>query len=64
MKKQKNIPPPPPPPPLSRIIKEGANKFCKECGSSVCKEGFLGIFGEWRCINQNCNNSKSKKIYK
>jgi hypothetical protein len=50
--------------PLDRIIREGSSKFCNQCGSSVSKDGFLGLFGEYLCHNQNCKNSISKKIYR
>lgn len=53
-----------PKPPLDRIIKEDSTKFCKQCGSTVSKDGFLGLFGEYLCHNQNCKNSISDKKYK
>jgi hypothetical protein len=53
-----------PKPPLSRIIREGSTSFCKSCGSTVSKTGFLGIFGEMLCHNQECLNSKTKKFYR
>jgi len=61
---EKRIIPPPPTPPLSRYMKEGVGRFCKECGSTVSRDGFLGLFGEMLCHNPNCKNSESKKIYK
>ncbi len=54
----------PPKPPLCRVIREGVGRFCINCGSTVSKNGFLGIFGEMLCHNQKCPNSQSKKFYK
>ena len=54
----------PPEPPLSRIVREGVGCFCVNCGSTISRGGFLGIFGEMLCHNQECPNSKSKKNYK
>ena len=56
--------PKPPEPPLSRVIREGVGHFCANCGSTVSKDGFLGIVGEMLCHNQKCPNSKSKKNYR
>ena len=56
--------PKPPEPPLSRISQEGVGHFCTNCGSTVSKDGFLGLFGEMLCHNQKCPNSKSKKNYR
>lgn len=53
-----------PKPPLSRVLREGVGNFCKNCGSTVSKNGFLGIFGEMLCHNQECKNSKTKKFYR
>lgn len=53
-----------PKPPLSRVISEGSTNFCKNCGSTVSKNGFLGIFGEMLCHNPECQNSKTKKFYR
>ena len=55
---------PPPEPPLSRVLREGVGHFCTNCGSTVSKDGFLGLFGEMLCHNQKCPNSKSKKNYR
>ena len=55
--------PKPPEPPLSRIIKEGGGHFCKNCGSTSSKVGFIGLFGEILCDNKKCPNSKSRKNY-
>ncbi len=53
--------PPPPEPPLDRVLIEGGSyKICQNCGSSVVKNGFLRLFGEYLCINKRCINSKSK----
>jgi len=52
-----------PKPPLNKILIE--NRFgwtgtCVNCHSSLIKIGFLGIFGEILCINQECPNSVSR----
>lgn len=60
---KKNNVPLPPKPPLSRVINECSSHFCLNCGSSVSKNGFLGLFGEMLCHNSECPNSKSKKFY-
>jgi hypothetical protein len=52
----------PPKPPLTRIIREGGSHFCNICKSTTYKVGFLGLFGERLCDNNECVNSKSKKI--
>ena len=52
------IQPQPPAPPLARRIKEGCRNFCKECGSSTERSGFLGLIGKRYCINLKCINSK------
>lgn len=49
--------------PLDRIRIEGVGRCCKICKSSVIRSGFLGLFGELLCVNDQCKNSKSKKIY-
>lgn len=56
--------PKPPEPPLSRVIREGVGHFCKKCGSTSSKIGYLGLFGERLCDNKKCPNSKSKKNYR
>lgn len=56
--------PKPPERPLCRVIREGVIHFCTNCGSTVSKDGFLGLFGEMLCHNQKCPNSKSKKNYR
>lgn len=56
--------PNPPEPPLSRVLREGVSHFCTNCGSTVSKDGFLGLFGEMLCHNEKCPNSKSKKNYR
>jgi hypothetical protein len=58
------VAPPPPQPPLSRMEREGSTKCCIRCGSSVVRSGFLGIFGEYKCINPKCINSQTRKIYR
>jgi len=50
--------PQPPKPPLSKVIREGATKICTNCGSTMSKNGFLGIFGDLLCHNKECKNSK------
>lgn len=50
----------PPKPPLSRIIRTGVGVFCKKCGSTMSKTGFLMLFGERLCDNKECENSKSR----
>lgn len=55
--KEKNIPDFP----LNRIIKEGCVHFCDNCGSTMSKNGFLGLFGDRLCHNDKCPNSKPKK---
>lgn len=46
-----------PKPPHSRKVIEGGLYFCTKCGSSLIKNGFLGIFGERLCISPECENS-------
>jgi histone H3/H4 len=53
-----------PKPPLDRIIREGSTKFCNLCGSTISKNGFLSLFGEYICHNENCKNAISNKRYK
>lgn len=60
---KKNIPEKPQSP-LSQVIREGVGKFCVGCGSTVSKNGFLGLFGELLCHNNKCEYSKSKKFYR
>ncbi len=50
----------PPQPPNSRVITDGVTNFCNICGSSLSKNGFLGIFGEYICHNEKCENSKPR----
>ena len=59
----KNIIPPPPKPPLNRVVREKCTRFCNNCGSTMSKNGFLGIFGEILCHNSECPNSKSIKMW-
>jgi hypothetical protein len=56
--------PAPPTPPLDRVMKDGVTNFCKHCGSTVSKNGLLGLFGEMLCHNQQCPNSKSAKFFR
>jgi uncharacterized protein (DUF983 family) len=46
-----------PKPPLSRIIKEGVGTFCPNCGSTMSRNGFLGLFGKIKCHNKKFYNS-------
>jgi hypothetical protein len=46
--------PPPPKPPLNRIIRDDVWQTCDNCGSSMAKNGFLGLFGTRYCINIEC----------
>lgn len=50
----------PPRPPLSRVIREGVGVFCKECGSTMPRSGFLMLIGKRYCDNKKCLNSKTK----
>lgn len=56
--------PNPPQKPLSRVIIEGYGNFRNNCGSTSSRNGFLGLFGEMLCHNQECPNSKSNKMDK
>lgn len=57
--KMKN-PPPPPKPPLGRCINETTGVgFCVICGSTLSRSGFLHLFGEILCDNDECPNSKT-----
>lgn len=47
--------------PPSRFINENCIDFCDNCGSSMKKNGWLGWLGELLCINNECDNSISKK---
>lgn len=53
-----------PAPPLNRVLREGVGHFCTNCGSTVSRNGFIGLFGEMLCHNEKCPNSKSKKNYR
>ena len=50
--------PPPPKPPLSRTIREGVGVFCDICHSTMSRRGYLGMFGQRKCDNKECKNSK------
>ncbi len=54
----------PPKPPLSRVMREGVGHFCKNCGSTMSKSGFLMLFGKRYCDNNKCQNSKPPKNYR
>ena len=63
MKSKKKIPKPPKPP-LNRVMRDGVGHWCKICGSTMPKSGFLYLWGERLCDNDECSNSKSTKRYK
>ena len=48
----------PPKPPLSRTIREGVGVFCDICHSTMSRRGYLGLFGQRKCDNKECKNSK------
>jgi hypothetical protein len=52
-----NFTPSPPEPPLGRVIREGATHFCSNCGSTMSRQGFIGLFGKMMCHNDKCPNS-------
>ncbi len=51
----------PPEPPLCRTIREGVGYFCKNCGSTMPRSGFLMLFGKRYCDNEKCQNGKPEK---
>lgn len=51
----------PPKPPLTRIMREGCGTFCKACGSTISRVGFMGLFGNYKCHNEECNGQEKKK---
>lgn len=55
--------PEPPKPPLTRTIRNGVGRFCKNCNSTMSKYGFLRLFGKMYCDNKKCPNSKLEKNY-
>ena len=55
--------PEPPKPPLSRMIRAGVGRFCKNCNSTMSRHGFLRLFGKRYCDNKKCPNSKLEKNY-
>ena len=55
--------PEPPKPPLSRMIRTGVGRFCKNCNSTMSRYGFLRLFGKRYCDNKKCPNSKPEKNY-
>lgn len=55
--------PEPPKPPLSRMIRDGVGRFCKNCDSTMSKSGFLMLFGKRYCDNKKCPQSKPEKNY-
>jgi hypothetical protein len=70
MTKQLTIPvvsssskPEPPRPPLSRTIRTGVGRFCKNCNSTMSRSGFLMLIGKRYCDNKKCPNSKPEKNY-
>jgi len=46
--------------PKSRVVNESHGYICLKCNSTAGKVGFLGLFGERLCDNQECDNSKPK----
>lgn len=46
---------------ITRLSLTMASDNCENCGSTMYKTGFLGLFGEKLCCNNYCFNSKSKK---
>ena len=55
--------PEPPKPPLSRVLRTGVGRFCKNCNSTMSRYGFLMLFGKRYCDNKKCPNSKPEKNY-
>ena len=55
--------PEPPRPPLSRMIRTGVGRFCKNCNSTMSRSGFLMLIGRRYCDNKKCPNSKPEKNY-
>lgn len=53
--------PTPPELPLCRVMREGVGRYCVNCGSTMTRRGFLGLYGELLCHNTKCINSNSKK---
>jgi len=49
-----------PPKPLSRVIAYCSVDTCVDCGSTMNRNGFLGLFGKLLCDNLDCPNSISK----
>ena len=50
--------PQPPAPPLGRKIRQGVGVFCDICHSTMSRRGYLGLFGQRKCDNKECKNSK------
>jgi hypothetical protein len=49
-----------PKPPLCRVMRQGVGHFCKNCGSTMPRSGFLMLIGKRYCDNSKCLNSKSE----
>ena len=50
-----------PKPPIGKIIRQGVGHFCKKCGSSPERIGFLGLFRGRVCINPECKSEYNDK---
>jgi len=45
----------PPEAPLGRVYREGGSRYhCNNCGSTMTRNGFLRLFGEYLCDNKKC----------
>jgi len=54
---------PPRPKFLGRRLKEGGGTLCPNCHSTASKDGWLGLFGNRLCDNNDCPNSIYEKAY-
>lgn len=50
--------------PFNRVVREGVGRFCKNCGSTMSRSGFLRLFGKRYCDNYKCKNSKQSNNYR
>jgi hypothetical protein len=46
-----------PKPPLARVLREGSIHICPNCGSTMSRAGFIGLFGKLLCHNRQCPKS-------